>query len=73
MNTHRERKGAGLGDTRWRICATSLKVVVSIPDDVVGIFHWHNPSRLTMALGLTQPLTKMSTGNIFLGLKAASV
>jgi len=35
-----------------------------IPDGVIGIFHWHNPSGLTMTLGLTQSLTKMSTRNI---------
>ena len=27
--------------------------------------HRHNPSGRTMALGLTQPLTEMSTRNIF--------
>jgi hypothetical protein len=26
-------------------------------------FNWHNPSSRTMALGSTQPLTEMSTGN----------
>jgi hypothetical protein len=31
-----------------------------IPDGV-GIFHCHNPSGRTLALGLTQPLTAMST------------
>jgi hypothetical protein len=55
--------------TLWRNwlrhCATSRKVAGSIPDGVTGIFHWHNPSGLTMALGLTQPLTEMSTRNIF--------
>ena len=30
-----------------------------IPDGVIGIFHWHNPSGRTIALGLTQPLTEM--------------
>jgi len=30
-------------------------------------FHWHNPSGRTMALGLTQPLTEMSTRNGSLG------
>jgi len=40
---------------------TSRKVAGSIPNDVIGIFHWHNPSGRTMALGLTQPLTEMST------------
>ena len=43
--------------------ATSQKVMGSIPDGVTGIFHWHNPSGHTKALGLTQPLTKMSTRN----------
>ena len=53
---------------RWRSwlrhCATSQKVAGSIPDGVIGIFHWHNPSGRTMALGSTQPLTEMSTRNI---------
>jgi hypothetical protein len=35
-----------------------------IPDNVIGFFHWHNPSGRTMALGLTQPLTEMSTRNV---------
>ena len=44
------------GGTRWRgwlrHCATSRKVAGSIPDGVIGIFHWHNPSVRTMALGV---------------------
>jgi hypothetical protein len=47
-----------------RHCATSRKVAGSIPDCVIGIFHSHNPSGRTMALGLTQPLTEMSTRNV---------
>jgi hypothetical protein len=39
----------------------------SIPDGVIGIFHWHNTSDRTMAMGLTQPLAEMSTRNISLG------
>jgi hypothetical protein len=35
----------------------------SIPDGVTGIFHLHNPSGRTMAFGLIQPLTEMSTRN----------
>ena len=50
-----------------RHCATSQKVAGSIPDGVIGIFHWHNPSGRNMALGSTQPLTEMSTGNISWG------
>jgi hypothetical protein len=36
-----------------------------------GFFHWHNPVGRTMALGSTQPLTEMSTGNISWGVNAA--
>jgi len=46
---------------------TALQVAGSIPDGVIGIFHWHNPSGRTMALGSTQPLTEMSTRNISWG------
>jgi hypothetical protein len=40
---------------RWwlRPRATSQKVADSIPDGVIRIFHWHNPSGRTMALGST--------------------
>jgi len=53
------------------IIGTSQKVTGSIPDGVIENFHWHNPSGCTMALGLTQPLTEMSTRNISWGVKAA--
>jgi hypothetical protein len=36
----------------------------SIPDEVIGFVNWPNPSSRTMALGLTQPLTEMSTRNL---------
>jgi hypothetical protein len=42
-------------------CAKSRKVAGSIPDGVIGIFHSYNPSGRNMALGLTHPLTEMST------------
>jgi hypothetical protein len=54
-----------------RHCATSRKVAGSIPDVVIGIFHWLNPFGRTMALGSTQPLTELSTKNISWGVKAA--
>jgi len=61
--------------TQWRSwlrhCATSQKVAGSTPDGVTGFFHWHNPSCRTMALGLTQTLTEMSTSNISWGVKGA--
>jgi len=54
--------------TRWcswlRHYATRRKVAGSISDGVIEIFHWHNPSSRTMALGSTQPLTEMSTRSI---------
>jgi len=39
-------------------------VAGSIPDGVTRVFHKHNPSGRTVALGLTQPLTEMSTRRI---------
>ena len=47
--------------------ATSRKVAGSITNGVIGIFHLHNPSGRTAALGSTQPLTEMSTGSISWG------
>ena len=53
---------------QWlRCCATNRKVAGSIPDGVIGIFHWHNPSSRTMALGSIQPPTEMSTRRISWG------
>jgi hypothetical protein len=43
------------------------KFAGSIPDDIFGIFRWHNLSGRTLALGWTQPLTEMSTSNISWG------
>jgi hypothetical protein len=43
--------------------ATSLKVAVSIPDEVIGFFNTPNPSSSTTMLGSTPPLTEMSTIN----------
>jgi hypothetical protein len=54
-----------------RHCATNRKVAGSIPEGVTGIFHWHNPSGRTMALGLDQLLTEMSTRNNSCGIRVA--
>jgi hypothetical protein len=35
---------------------------VHIPDGVIGIFHWHNPSGRNTALGSTRSLREMSKG-----------
>jgi len=68
------RKRARCWCRSWlRHCSTSRKVAGSIPDVVTEIFHWYNPSGCTMALGLTQPLTEMSTRNISWGVKTAGV
>ena len=60
--------------TPWRSwlrhCVTRREVAGSIPDYVIGIFHWHNPSGRTVALESTQPLTEMSTRNISWVVKA---
>jgi hypothetical protein len=65
-----------LGGTRWRRwlrhCAASRKVVGSICDRAIRIFHWLNPSGRTVVLESTQPLTKMSTRDISWEVKAAS-
>jgi len=70
-------------DTRWRVswdtqwcswlrhCSASCKVMGSTPKGVTGIFHPHNPSSCTTALGSTQPLIEASTRNIYWGVKVA--
>jgi len=59
---------AGIAVAQWlRCCATNRKVAGSVTDGVIGIFHWHNPSDRTMALGSTQPLKEMSTRSISWG------
>jgi len=58
----------GTAVSQWlRCCATNRKVAGSIPDGIIGIFHWHISSDRTMALGSTQPLTEMSTRSISWG------
>ena len=50
-----------------RHCATSQKVAGSIPEDVIGIFHWHNPSGHTVVLVLIQSLKEKNNKNISWG------
>jgi hypothetical protein len=55
----------GRGVAKWlRRCASSRTVTGSIPGGVTGFFSDISPSNRTLALGLTQPLVKMSTRNI---------
>ena len=58
--------------SRLMHCATRRKVVGSILNCVIGIFHQHNLPGHNMALGSTQSPKEMSTRNIFLGVRAAS-
>jgi len=54
---------------RWwlRHCATSRKVVCSVPDEVIGIFYLLNPSGCPLGLSWTQPLREMNTRGISWG------
>ena len=54
-----ERECRKQREEKWRHCPTSRKVAGSIPDDVTGILHSHNPSGRTVALGSTQPLSPL--------------
>ena len=63
--------GARDGAVGWGTALQAGKVAGSIPDGAIEIFHGHNPSGRTMALGSTQPLTEMSTRNTYWGVKAA--
>ena len=56
------------GLMNYPVCYIFLNVLATfIPEGVNGIFHCHNPSSRTMALGSTQPLTEMGTRNISWG------
>jgi hypothetical protein len=53
------------GNAVVRHCATSQKVMGSIPDGAIEFFSVDlNPSSHTMVLGSTHPLTEMSTRNL---------
>jgi len=43
--------------------------MVSIPDGVIAIIRWHNPSGRTVKLGSAQTLTEMSIRNVSWGIK----
>jgi hypothetical protein len=42
----------------------NIIVLGSIADEVIGLFNVPNPSSRIMALGSTQPLTKMNSRNL---------
>jgi len=51
--------------------STCQKVAGSVPSSVIGIFHRHNHSSHTMALGSTQALTEMRTRTTSWGSKGS--
>jgi hypothetical protein len=53
----------------WGIMLQAGKVACFIPIEVIDFFNLPDPSSHIMALGLTQPLTDMSTRNLPGGLK----
>ena len=62
---------------KWRSwlrhCGRIWKLAGSIPDGIIGICYWLNPSGRTIILGSTQPLTTTSARNIFPGCKSRPV
>jgi hypothetical protein len=52
------------GRSSLRHYATSQKIAASNPEEFITVFNWPNPSSRIMALGLAQPLTKVSTSNL---------
>ena len=62
-----------MGDTEWgwhswlRHCATRQKGLVRFPIGLFTFFIHLNPSDRNTALGSTQPLTKMSTSDVYCG------
>jgi hypothetical protein len=66
------RTDRAIAVAQWlRYCATNRKVAGSIPDGVIGIFHWHNPSDRTMAPGVDSASNRNEHQEHFLGVKAA--
>jgi hypothetical protein len=58
----------GYAVAQWlRHCTTNWKVAGSIPEGVTEFLRLHNPSGRTMDLWSTQPLTEISTRNIYWG------
>jgi len=52
-------------------CATSRKIEGLIPDGVIWIFHWRNPSGRTMTLGVDSASNRNEYQEYFPGVKAA--
>jgi hypothetical protein len=57
--------------TRLTHYATNRQDAGSIPDGVIGVFQWHNPSGRTMALGVDSASNRNEYKVYFLGVNAA--
>jgi hypothetical protein len=54
-----------------RHCTPSLSVAGSIPDGVIGIFHWLNPSDPTIAIGVDSASSRNEYQDFLLRVKVA--
>ena len=62
----------GTAVAQWlRCCATNRKVAGSIPDGVIGIFHWHKSSRSHYGPGVDSASNRNDYQENFLGVNAA--
>ena len=61
---------SGTAVAQWlRCCVTNRKLAGSIPDDVIGIFHLHNPSLCDPGVDSASNINEYQEH--FLGVKAA--
>jgi hypothetical protein len=64
--------GGPLMVAQWlRYCAANRKVAGSIPDGVIGFFHWHKSFRLHYGPGVDSASNRNEYQEYFLGVKAA--
>ena len=64
--------GKGTAVAQWLRCyATNRKVAGSIPDGVIGIFHWHNPPWSHYGPGVDSASNRNEYQENFLGVNAA--
>ena len=57
------------GAVGWGTALQAGRVAGSIPDGVIGIFHWHNPSGRTVSLGVDSASDTNEYQEYFLGVK----
>jgi hypothetical protein len=66
------RQGTALA--QWlSYCVTNKKVAGSIPDGVIGIFHWHKSFRSHYGLGVDSASNRSEYQGYFVGVNAAGV